>query len=153
VGVDLSPAACAEAEKAVTAAGLQERIQVVLGDAGDLAGISTIGDVQLVVTFFLLHEILAGGRDVLVGYLAGMSKALPAGANLLVAEVEPPQGGGGPDKPFTAEFTYLHAMMRQVLLGPDEWSSVLEEGGFTVREVLRTSMPGCILLLAENTGV
>ena len=153
IGVDLSPAACAQAEKAVAEAGLEDRITVVLGDAGDLAGIETIGDVQLVVTFFLLHEILAGGRDVLVGYLAGMSKALPPGANLLIAEVEPPTGDGGPDQPFTPEFTYVHAMMRQVLLGPDDWSAVLREGGFTVREVLRTTMPGCILLLAENTGV
>lgn len=149
VGVDLSPAAVAEAEKEIAAADLTSRVEVVLGDAGSLGEVKGIGEVDLVITFFLLHEILAAGRDVLVRYLNEMSELLRTGANLLIAEVEPPVSDDNPV--FTPEFTYVHAMMRQELLPAEGWSDVLSAGGFTVREVLRCRMPGCILLSCENT--
>jgi SAM-dependent methyltransferase len=149
LGVDLSPAACAEAEKVVTAANLTDRVEIVVGDAGNLEAIPGIESVDLVVTMFLLHEILAQGRDVLGRYLRDMARQLPPGAHLLIAEVEPPAAGDG--ERFTPEFSYMHAMMGQYLIPAPEWAAVLEDSGFTVQEVVRSPMPGCILVLAEAT--
>lgn len=149
-GVDISPEACAEADKAVREAGLADRVRVVRGDAGDLSAIPSLGDTQLVITFFLLHEILAQGRDALVAYLSDLAGRLPEGARLLIAEVQPP--AAGEDRPrFTPEFTLVHALMRQTLLDSKGWSEALADGGFTVREVLEDDMPGGILILAERT--
>jgi SAM-dependent methyltransferase len=149
VGVDISPAACAEAERRVAAAGLADRVRIACADVSDLDAVPLLGDTQLVISFFLLHEILAQGRDVLVRYLTGLSDRLPPGAQLLIAEVAPPAGAAG--EAFTPEFTFVHRLMRQHLIAEPEWRTVLAEGGFRVRESAPVRMPGGILLLAENT--
>jgi SAM-dependent methyltransferase len=150
VGLDLSPEACSEAMKAVSEAGLTGRVQIACGDAAALDAIPSLGETELVVTFFLLHEILAGGRDRLVAYLSELSSRLPAKAKLLIAEVEPPSAGTR--ERFTPEFTYVHALMRQRLFSAEQWQDALREGGFVVREVERNHMPGGILLLCENAA-
>lgn len=149
IGVDISPEACAVADETIRAAGHSDRVRVVQGDAGDLSTISGLENVQLVVSLFLLHEILARGQAVLVRYLRDLAARLPRGAFLLVAEVEPPSAGGEPQR-FTPEFTFVHALMRQTLLSADEWRDALLEGGFRVRQVVRDRMPSGVLLLAES---
>lgn len=154
VGVDLSPEACRLAEAAVDAAGMRDRVQVALGDAADLWKIPRLAETDLVVTFFLLHEILAGGRDALVGYLRELAGHLPTGARLLVAEVEPPVRGedGAVPEPqrFTPEFTYVHAIMSQTLYDAGQWELALTDGGFHVLETRRSGMPGGLVILCEK---
>jgi 2-ketoarginine methyltransferase len=150
-GVDISPEACAEAQKAIRDAGQQDRVNVVEGNAADLPGIPQLADTQLVVTFFLLHEILAQGRDYLVKYLRDLSSRLPEKAYVLAAEVQPPVARTLGQR-FTPEFTLVHALMRQRLLSKDGWREAFTEGGFTVIEALDDDMPGGILLLAERTS-
>jgi len=145
IGVDVSPAAYAEAEKAVADAGLRDRIQLALGDVRALDEIPDIADVDLVVAFFLLHEFIAVGRDSLTAYLSGLSRRLPPGAGMVVGEVEPP-AEGTESQVFTPEFSYIHAVMRQRLLSADDWTRVLDEGGFEVAEIVRPGIPGAILL-------
>jgi SAM-dependent methyltransferase len=149
IGVDVSPAAYAEAEKAIVDAGMRERVQTVLGDVRDLDDIPDLDDVDLAVTFFLLHEILATGRNTLVRYLADLSERLSPGANLVIGEIEPPYKNEDGQR-FTPEFTYVHALMRQRLAVAEEWGEILTESGFVVREVVRCRIPGGILLHCEN---
>lgn len=150
-GVDLSPEACAEARKAIIEAGQQDRVNVVEGNAADLASIPQLADTQLVVTFFLLHEILAQGRDYLVKYLRDLASRLPEKAHVLAAEVQPPVARIAGQR-FTPEFTLVHALMRQRLLSKDGWRDAFTEGGFSVIEALDDDMPGGVLLLAERTA-
>lgn len=149
IGVDVDVAAHAAAGEAVAANRMQDRIELVRADVRALDEIPGIDKVDLVVTFYLLHEILAGGRDALLSYLTGLAARLPAGAKLLVGEIEPPIEGE-PGQPFTPEFTYVHALVRQTLLSAEDWRSVLTEGGFDVREIVRCRVPGGVLLLCEK---
>jgi hypothetical protein len=149
LGVDVNPAAHAAAGQAVAASGMQDRIKLVLGDVRALDEIPGLDRVDLVVTFYLLHEILAEGRDALLSYLTDLARRLPAGAKLLVGEIEPPVDGR-PAQPFTPEFAYVHALVRQTLLSATAWSSVLTEGGFDVREIVPCRVPGGVLLLCEK---
>lgn len=150
-GVDISPEACAEAEKSIKAAGQSGKVGVVRGDAGDLAAITQLAETDLVVTFFLLHEILASGREALVDWLRALASRLPDGAHLLAAEVEPPVAGEGREL-FTPEFTLVHALMRQRLISGPEWRDALTEGGFQVRRLADDAMPGGILVLAQKAA-
>ncbi len=145
IGVDLSPAAYAEAEKAVAEAGLTGRIKLALCDVRALDTIPGLDEVQLVVAFYLLHELLAVSREALTGYLSDLSRRLPPGASLVIGEMEPPTLGEA-GQAFTPEFSYVHAMMRQRLLPADDWAQVLSEGGYTMSEVVRPGFPGAILL-------
>jgi len=152
VGIDLSPEACEEAVKAVQAAGLTDRVRIVEGDAFDVDRMPSLAETQLVITFFLLHEISSVSRAALVGFLSKLSARLPAGAHLLTAEVVPPEGDGATSQRFTPEFDYVHAMMRQSLMSAGQWREALREGGFEVQEMLDVDMPGGLLVLGRTAG-
>ena len=149
VGVDISPAAYAEAEKAVAEEGLEQQVRLVLSDVRNLDEIPGLGEIQLVVAFYLLHEFLAVSREALVEYLSDLGRRIPPGAGLVIGEVEPPPPGAVGSL-FTPEFSYVHALMGQRLLSADDWGEVLAEGGFTLREVVRLSFPGAILLYGQR---
>jgi SAM-dependent methyltransferase len=149
-GIDLSPEACEEAVKAVRAADMTDRVNIVVGDAFDVDRMPLLAETQLVITFFLLHEISSVSRAALVEFLTRLSSQLPGGAHLLTAEVVPPEGDGVTPQRFTPEFDFVHAMMRQSLMTADAWRDALGEGGFEVQETLDVDMPGGLLILGRT---
>lgn len=148
VGVDLAPEACEDAEHAIAAADLSDRVIVRCGDAGDLDAIPELADADLAVAFFLLHEIFEHGRDALMSYLRKLSTIMPRGAHMLVAEVQP--ASGAPDERWRPEFTLLHAIMRQQLLTEQGWHDAFTEAGWSRHEVRELGLPGAVLLLYRN---
>jgi SAM-dependent methyltransferase len=149
-GIDLAPEACEDATAAIAQAGLTGRVSVRCGDAGDLAQIPELGEADLVVAFFLLHEIFEQGREALVSYLETLAGTMPTGAHMLVAEVQP--ASGAPYERWRPEFTLLHAIMRQQLLTTDGWHEAFAAAGWQRREVRELGLPGAVLLLYENAG-
>lgn len=150
VGVDLAPEACEDAEHAIAAAGLSDKVKVRCGDAGDLDAIPELADADLAVAFFLLHEIFEHGRDALMSYLRKLGSIMPRGAYMLVAEVQPASGAA--DEKWRPEFTLLHAIMRQELLTADGWHDAFVEAGWSRHEVRDLGLPGAVLLLYQNTA-
>ncbi len=150
IGVDISPDACAEARRGVTAAELDDRVEIVQADAVDLDAVPGLEDVQLVVTFFFLHEVLEHGRAVLVEYLSGLLRRLPPGAHLLTAEICPPESGEGTLEPVTPEYALTQALMEQNLLPEREWLRVFEDAGFLITRVVRADLPGARVILARK---
>ena len=148
VGVDLSPEACEDAAAMIADADLTEKVVVRCGDAGDLDAIPELADADLAVAHFLLHEIFEHGREALVGYLTKLGGIMPAGAHMLVAEVQP--ASGAPDERWRPEFTLLHAIMRQELLDADGWHEAFTAAGWSRHEVRELGLPGAILLLYRN---
>ncbi|HKG39659.1 MAG TPA: class I SAM-dependent methyltransferase [Conexibacter sp.] len=150
VGVDLSPEACEDAAKMIADADLTGQVVVRCGDAGDLDAIPELAEADLAVAHFLLHEIFEHGREALVGYLTKLGRIMPAGAHMLVAEVQP--ATGAPDERWRPEFTLLHAIMRQELLDADGWHEAFTAAGWSRHEVRDLGLPGAILLLYRNEG-
>jgi SAM-dependent methyltransferase len=148
VGVDLSPEACEDAERRIAEADLTGRVVVRCGDAGDLDAIPELRDADLAVAHFLLHEIFEHGRAALIGYLTKLGRIMPAGAHMLVAEVQP--ASGAPDERWRPEFTLLHAIMRQELLDADGWHEAFTAAGWSRHEIRDLGLPGAILLLYRN---
>jgi SAM-dependent methyltransferase len=150
VGVDLSPEACRDAERTIADAGLTGTVVVRCGDAGDLDAIPELAEADLVVAHFLLHEIFEHGREALVAYLTKLGRLMPAGAHMLVAEVQPASGAS--EERWRPEFTLLHAIMRQQLLDADGWHEAFTAAGWSRRELRELGLPGAILLLYANAG-
>ncbi|MFI6461708.1 class I SAM-dependent methyltransferase [Streptomyces sp. NPDC050528] len=152
LGVDISPDAIAEARREVEKTGLGDTIDVVEADASDAAAIPDLESVDLVVGFFFMHEVLEKGLDAYIDYLRVLHRRLPVGAHVLAAEVLPPERDRAGAETFTPEFTLIHALMGQGLLGENGWRDAFEQGGFTVRKTVRPNIPGGLLLLAQKTG-
>ncbi len=148
VGVDLSPEACEDAAQTIDAAGLAGKVVVRCGDAGDLAAIPELAQADLAVAHFLLHEIFEHGKQALIAYLTKLGQLMPAGAHMLVAEVQP--ASGAHDERWRPEFTLLHAIMRQELLDADGWHEAFTAAGWARHEVRDLGLPGAILLLYRN---
>ncbi|HEV7773562.1 MAG TPA: class I SAM-dependent methyltransferase [Conexibacter sp.] len=148
VGVDLSPEACEDAAKMIADADLTGKVVVRCGDAGDLDAIPELAAADLAVAHFLLHEIFEHGKEALIGYLTKLGGIMPAGAHMLVAEVQPATGAH--DERWRPEFTLLHAIMRQELLDADGWHEAFTAAGWSRHEVRDLGLPGAILLLYRN---
>jgi len=152
VGVDIDPVVCDAAADSIAAAGLSDRIKVVAGDAVDLDAVPELDQTQLIVTFFLLHEISSRSRDTLVEFLRDLGSRLPNGAHLLTGEIGPARERRATSDRFRPEFTFVHALMRQRLLTEDEWRSAFADGGFDVRKVVPMNLPGGFVILAEKVS-
>ena len=151
VGVDISSEACEDAFREIQTAGLADRVQVIRGDAMDLAPIPKLDTTDLVVSFFMLHEIASQNRFTVVDFFTEMASRLPAGAYLLIGEVAPPQSRPTePPELFTPEFALVHAVMRQSLPTEQDWREMLEEAGFAPRRVVPVGVPGAFLMLGQK---
>ena len=150
VGVDISAKACEEARNTVRRAGLGERVQVIEEDVLAVDAIPLLAETQLVIAFFLLHEISSVSRAALLDFLERLGSRLPTGAYLLAAEAVPPRSVAASGERFTPEFTFIHAMMRQSLLPVEAWRDALADGGFPVEQVVELDMPGGVLILARK---
>jgi SAM-dependent methyltransferase len=150
IGVDISPAACQEAEQEVAKAGLGDRISIIEADAGDLKAVPGIDKVDLVFTFFFLHEILEHGFDVLVAYLRQIQESLPSGAHMLTAEVAPPGGEEDGVELFTPEYALTQALMEQRLLDEAGWSRAFTEAGFEIVQIAKPDLPEARIILARK---
>ncbi|WP_159929722.1 MULTISPECIES: cyclopropane-fatty-acyl-phospholipid synthase family protein [Nocardia] len=150
VGVDISPAACAEAQQEVAKAGLADRITIHEGDGAKAATIPQLESVQLVVTFFFLHEVLEHGYDVLVNYLRGLCDRLPSGAYMLTAEEIPPATEQNVPEVLTPEYSLTQALMEQSLLTEDGWRKAFGEAGFDVVRIVQPNLPDCRLILTRK---
>jgi hypothetical protein len=152
LGVDISPAAVAQARQEIDRGNRGDRITVVEADASDVSTIAGLETVDLVVGFFFMHEVLAKGLDAFIEYLRSLARRLPAGAHVLAAEVTPPDRDTACPEVFTPEFTLIHAMMGQGLLSREGWCDAFVKGGFTVRRTVRPNIPGGLLILAQKTA-
>ncbi|WP_413802471.1 SAM-dependent methyltransferase [Streptomyces iranensis] len=150
VGYDISPASCAEATGEVAKAGLGDRITIVEADATDVGNVPRLGDVQLVMAFFFMHEVLEHGRDVLVDYLTQMCRRLPEGAYILTAEIAPPEQDEDTAEYFSPEYVYTQALMKQNMMTGEQWGNAFTQAGFTVEQIVPGRLPGSRLILVRK---
>lgn len=90
VGIDISPAAVAEARKTVAGAGLGDRIRILEDDItrpDEYA--SEIGDVEAFNAAFVLHEFLRDGEEAVTEILRKMKRLFP-GRYLVLTEFDAP---------------------------------------------------------------
>lgn len=150
VGYDISPASCAEARQEVAGAGLVDRIDVVEVDATDIDNVPLLENVQLVIAFFFMHEVLEHGYDTLVEYLAGLCRRLPAGAHVLTAEIAPPEQARNTSEYFSPEYVYTQALMAQHMMSGEDWGAAFTKAGFEVVRIVPGRLPGSRLVLVRK---
>ncbi|MGY0057704.1 SAM-dependent methyltransferase [Streptomyces sp. LZ34] len=150
VGYDISPASCAEARQEVAEAGLADRIGIVEVDATDVDNVPRLEEVQLVIAFFFMHEVLEHGHDTLVHYLSGLCRRLPPGAHVLTAEIAPPERSENTAEYFSPEYVYTQALMSQHMMSGEDWGEAFTKAGFEVARIVPGRLPGSRLVLVRK---
>lgn len=129
LGVEVNPQAAAFARTQVEKANVGGRVQVVHGDARDLAPGAALSEVEVVFSFFMGHDLWP--KAAAVHALRRIREAFPRAERFLLCdtvrselppEAEPPI--------FTLGFELTHAVMGHYVPSLTEWAEVFEAAGW-----------------------
>jgi 2-ketoarginine methyltransferase len=132
LGVEISREAIGNGEELVREAGLQDRIQLTVGDIATLLQApADWRDVDATTVFFLLHEILYQGKDALMRMLGNYRAILP-GVPMTVFEVDRATPEEMRQRPgMSIQYNLQHDLTHQTLVSRSTWRALFEEAGFT----------------------
>jgi cyclopropane fatty-acyl-phospholipid synthase-like methyltransferase len=130
-GVDLAPEAIEAGRERVQQAGLQDRIQLDVEDINQLEEIpAKWRDVDIVTTFFVLHEILYVGTEPVIRLLKSYRK-LFKDIPLIVFEVIRPTPEEMRRRPgMGAHYFLQHDLTHQKPVSAQEWREIFRAAGF-----------------------
>jgi len=153
-GVDKAAERIAAAEANAVRHGVDSRLRFVAAEFGrDPLPLDheSLGEIDVVVALYLLHEVGRHGRQAIVDLLRQI-KAMFPGRQFLFMETlpyqAPPQGKKPPATFSQLDYLLIHRVRNQGLPLPSaEWQSILEEAGLKFLEVQEIYSIG--LYLAE----
>lgn len=123
IGIEIDPRAVEAARRNVDRAQLADRIEIVLGDAEQLAD-SGFPDVELVFSFFMGHDFWPMPRC--RATLGRLRRAFPDVQRFLLADTYASAGGNLRSTPiFTLGFEFTHALMGKQVPTLAEWKVAL----------------------------
>jgi SAM-dependent methyltransferase len=135
IGIDMSAEAISDAEEMVRQAGLQERIELAVVDIKALESTPVeLRNIDAATAFFVLHEILYYGEDVLVQALRGFRTGFP-GVPLTVFEIDKATPEMMRRRPgMSIQYNLQHELTHQKLVDRSTWRAIFKEAGFTAIE-------------------
>jgi SAM-dependent methyltransferase len=150
VGIDLSPAACAEATRQAAREGLSGRLDVVNRSIQSLIeDPSPLDGADVVHAGFVMHDI-AADPAVLDGVLRACRKALAPGGKMVVVDAVP-FAADERERAFSALFTYLHAQFMGVHLPTlSQWEEAFRRTGFASVRCTALRMPGSRMFVVSG---
>jgi len=132
VGIDRSADAVALASRAVDQADLVDRISIRQADAYEITPNPEFADVDLLMSFFMGHDLWP--RERCVESLRTLRRSFPGVHTFLLCDTYRSEVDDGQTLPiFTMGFELTHAAMGQYIPSAKDWMSVFEAGGWTCR--------------------
>ena len=130
-GVDIAPEAIADGRKRIEAAGLADRLQLLVADISKLDRVpEPLRGIDVATTFFVLHELLYVGADCVVELLRSFARMFP-GVPLVVFEVVKPSPEEMRKRPGMAIHYFLyHDITHQKPVSREEWRELFKKAGF-----------------------
>lgn len=152
-GIDISQAACDLATQAVRDAHLEDRIAIECADVRDWFHDETpsrVQDVDTVMTFFMLHDLL--NRSDPHGLFTDLRAAFPAVSTFVVADtvVWQPASDSVPPPIFSLGFELVHAFMGVRLHAKATYEELFASAALTTRHSAYLGAPGSWLYVLET---
>jgi hypothetical protein len=146
VGLDISGAATRLAQDAIGRAGLGRNVQALQADVLDVANgtekYPVLTEVDAVMSFFLLHDLLAA-PDTRSRVMPGLREAFPKARTFVLADtmIRPAQPADTTLPVFSAGFELAHALMGVPLHTKDTYQALFTQAGLRTRQVLPFGSP------------
>ncbi len=128
-GIDLAPSAVEEGNRVLDEQGLRSRVHLMALDISkiDQAGLPAIDAATI---FFVLHELLYFGEDVLLNFLKDFRRLFP-GAPLIAFEAVRPSAEDLRRHPGISVYYFLyHDLTQQKPVDADTWKALFRKAGF-----------------------
>lgn len=146
VGLDISGAATRLAQDTIHRAGLDGNVQAlqadVLGVVKGTENYPVLAEVDAVMSFFLLHDLLAA-PDTRSRVLPGLREAFPKAHTFVLADtmIRPVQPAGATLPVFSVGYELAHALMGVPLHTKDTYEALFTQAGLRARQVLPFGTP------------
>jgi cyclopropane fatty-acyl-phospholipid synthase-like methyltransferase len=130
-GIDLAPAAVEEGKQKVKAAGLENRIHLYAEDISRIRQVSgPLGKVDVATVFFVLHELLYFGEDVLLGFLKDYRRLFPKVPLLAFEAIRPTSQQMRRHKGISIYYFLYHDLSQQRPVDNQRWEELFRAAGF-----------------------
>jgi len=146
VGLDISAAATRLAQDGISRAGLDGAVQAVQADVlGVIKGTEqypVLAEVDAVMSFFLLHDLLADAQT-RSRVLPGLREAFPKARTFVLADtmIRPAKPGDATLPVFSAGYELAHALMGVPLHTKETYDALFAQAGLRARQVLPFGTP------------
>lgn len=140
LGIDISKEAVEQANERVKAAGLEDRLRVVQGDARSVLALPEFAEVDLVTSFLMGHDFWPRERCLRV--LEQIAEAFPKAREFLLCDTYRSALPPGVEPPMlTQGFEYMHALMGQYIPSLEEWRGLFQASVWQCDEEFDTTLP------------
>jgi SAM-dependent methyltransferase len=128
-GIDLAPTAVEEGNRVLREAGLQDRVHLQALDISkiDQAGLPAI---DAATVFFVLHELLYFGEDVLLNFLKDFRRLFPGTPLIAFEAVRPPAEDLRRHPGISVYYFLYHDLTQQKPVDADTWKYLFRKAGF-----------------------
>jgi hypothetical protein len=147
VGLDISADATRLAHENIREAGLSARVRARQADVADLirqrAPDAALAEVDTVMSFFLLHDLLAAPME-MRSVIPGLRAVFPGARTFLLADtvIAPAAENGSPTLPvFSVGYELAHALMGIPLHTRAAYEALFRDAGLRIREVVPFGTP------------
>ncbi len=143
VGVDISEESIEHGKELLKRAGLQDRVELFVGDIFNITSKSAnFEKTEVMTSMYVLHEFLYEGKSTLIDLLADLKKHFPE-KYLLVCELCRQEPGRMRRNPTAiAEHHLFHAISQQGLMTSGQWLELFGEAGYDCVEAIHFDFAG-----------
>ncbi|MFN7992373.1 MAG: class I SAM-dependent methyltransferase [Bryobacteraceae bacterium] len=131
-GIDLAPSAVEVGEKALKEAGLEKRVSLFALDISRIGEVSgELKDIDCATVFFVLHELLYFGEDVLLDFLGNYRRLFPGRPLIAFEAVRPPLEEMRRHPGISVYYFLYHDLTQQNPVDAPAWKELFRKAGFT----------------------
>lgn len=129
LGIDLAPTAVEEGNRILREAGLQERVSLRALDISKIDG-AALPAIDVATVFFVLHELLYFGEDVLLNFLRDFRRLFPGAPLIAFEAVRPPAEELRKHPGISVYYFLYHDLTQQKPVDADTWKQLFRKAGF-----------------------
>lgn len=149
LGFDSDGGAVAVAKEIMTKRGLQERVRIMQADVTTLSFQPEFSEVDILMCFFLGHEMWPRSRCIDV--LSRLRESFPSCSSLLLCDTYRFESTSTSDIPiFTLGFETTHSMMGQYIPQRREWLDLFPESGWRCSMCIDIGIPSSTIFVLEQ---
>lgn len=130
-GIDLAPEAIEEGNALLRQAGLEDRIRLFALDISKIEELSgPLKQIDAATVFFVLHELLYFGEDVLLDFLKNFRRLFPAVPLIAFEAVRPPLEEMRRHPGISVYYFLYHDLTQQKPVDAENWRRLFRAAGF-----------------------
>jgi SAM-dependent methyltransferase len=130
-GIDLAPSAVEEGNRALRKEGLEKRISLFALDISKIEQVSAaLQSIDAATVFFVLHELLYFGEDVLLKFLRDFRRLFPGKPLIAFEAVRPPVEDMRRHPGISVYYFLYHDLTQQRPVDAENWKRLFRQAGF-----------------------